>query len=189
MNWRDIPASDIDWGSNPISKRAGYKVRMMCADMYLSQFSNKFSCSAWHEATLGEIADYGERHWLRCTNIGALGVEVIKWVIDEAAEGRCPLFAEAGKAPDAYVPKSARIAELEAGMQWQPIATAPKDGRHYVLLFVADANNGDGAIATGVIEKSQGTGRELVKASGFGGHWNITHWMPLPKSPEQEPPQ
>jgi len=108
MNWRDIPAADIDWGCNPISKQAGYKVRMMCADMYLSKFSTKFSCSAWRDATLGEIADYGERHWLRCTNIGPLAVQVIKWVIDEAACVRCPMMATAGRAPDAYVPESER---------------------------------------------------------------------------------
>ena len=76
--------------------------------MYLSKFSTKFSCSAWHNATLGEIADYGEKHWLRCTNIGPLAARVIKWVIDAAAYGRCPMMATAGPAPDAYVPKRER---------------------------------------------------------------------------------
>lgn len=112
MKWRDIPACDIDWGQNPISKRAGYKVRMMCVDIYLNKFSDKFSCGAWHNVTLGEIADYGPRHWRRCTNIGDLAVEVIKWVIDETALGRCPLIATAGPAVDAYVPKSERAAAI-----------------------------------------------------------------------------
>ena len=73
----------------------------------------------------------------------------------------------------------ARIAELEALTQWQPIETAPKDGT--------------------VIRVSDLVGRERLaswykESKYFDGHWmlklekipEITHWMPLPKPPEEE---
>lgn len=103
--WRDIPADAVDWEANPISKRAGGYVRMMCEKMYYREGQSKWSCGEWHRLTLGQIADLGVRHWSRCTNIGPLGIDVIKWVLDEAASGRCPFLAVDGRAAvDAYVP-------------------------------------------------------------------------------------
>jgi len=109
-DWRNIPAADVDWAENPISRRGGYKVNMMCSSIYWRDgYSTQRSCGGWKDLTLGEIADLGESHWLKCQNIGPLGVQVIKWVIDAAAEGRCPMRPASGSpAPDAYVPKAER---------------------------------------------------------------------------------
>jgi len=111
-DWRSIRAHDVDWTASPISRRAGYKVRMMCSPIYLSPSGKPWSdtgCGAWHDLTLGQIADLGERHWLRCANIGDLGVRVIKWGIDAAAEGRCPMLPASGApAVDAYIPQAER---------------------------------------------------------------------------------
>lgn len=111
--WRDIRGDEIAWHENPVSQRAGYKVRMMCNGTFLkhnlgSQYRNR-DCGGWSDLTLGQIADLGEKEWLRCANIGQTAVQVIKWIIDEAAEGRCPMMAGSGHpAPDAYVPRSER---------------------------------------------------------------------------------
>lgn len=111
--WRDIRADAIAWDRNPISVLAGHKCRMMCNAIFLnhqvgSQYRNR-DCGGWSDLTLGQIADLGEREWLRCTNIGPTAVKVIKWIIDAAAEDRCPMMAGSGHAaPDAYVPKRER---------------------------------------------------------------------------------
>jgi hypothetical protein len=118
-NWRKIKAAEIDWAHNPISRRAGMKVRMMCNSIYWHPSSTTKSCGGWRNHTLGMIADLGEKHWLRCTNIGPLGVKVIKSIIDQAAEGKCPMLAEAGPAPDAYHPATvaptSRVRETRDG--------------------------------------------------------------------------
>jgi hypothetical protein len=106
MDWRSIRADSVDWEMNPISKRAGGYVRMMCNDIFKWKGSHGVGCGDWSELTLGDIADLGERHWLRCTNIGPLGVKVIKWGIDQAAIGRHPVLATKGKAVDAYEPQT-----------------------------------------------------------------------------------
>jgi len=111
-DWRSIRAQDVDWTPNPISRRAGYHVRMMCSPVYLGPTGKAWSATsrgAWSDLTLGQIADLGERHWRRCSNIGDLGVSVIKWGIDAAAEGRCPMLPASGApAADAYVPRIER---------------------------------------------------------------------------------
>ena len=105
MNWREIRAESVAWESNPISKRAGGYVEMMCNKTYWYDGRHQTCCGAWHDKTLGYIADLGPRHWLHCHNIGPMGVDVIMWVIDESASGRCPYIPTKGKAPDAYQPK------------------------------------------------------------------------------------
>jgi len=110
-DWRSIRAQDVDWTANPISRLAGYKVRMMCNPIYIERRTSwtQYECGAWSDLTLGQIADLGERHWRRCSNIGDLGVSVIKWGIDAAAEGRCPMLPASGApAADAYVPQAER---------------------------------------------------------------------------------
>ncbi len=107
-DWREIPAVEIDWAANPISERAGYKVITMCSDRFDQGTGplSRFSAGAWADLTLGEIADLGPTHWLRCSGIGGTAVRVIKWVIDHAAAGKCPMKAGSGKpAHDAYVPR------------------------------------------------------------------------------------
>jgi len=71
-------------------------------------------------------------------------------------------------------------------MNWQPIETAPKDGRR-VLVWIDDPKllrdgypicfarlwfYDDGSLGGG--------------AEGFNGKWDITHWMPLPEPPKDE---
>ena len=107
-NWRDIPAKSIAWRDNEISSIAGGKVHRMCSEGSVWQDS-VFSQHAWQDKTLGEIAAMGPRHWRRCTDIGDMAVDVIKWMIDEAAEGRPRMLAMSGEpASDAYVPKCER---------------------------------------------------------------------------------
>ena len=44
----------------------------------------------WHEKTLGDIADMGERQWRRAiANCGSVTIEAIKLTIDYAAAGNC----------------------------------------------------------------------------------------------------
>ena len=104
-DWRSIPAAAVDWELNPISTRGGGYVRMMCNHIYWRSDKHPTGCGGWKDMTLGDIADLGEKYWLRCTNIGPKVVLVIKWILDEAASGRCPFLAATGrKAADAYVP-------------------------------------------------------------------------------------
>lgn len=115
MDWRSVRADSIDWEVNPISKRAGGYIEMMCNKTYYHPNKYHRSCGDWHDLTLGCIADLGVRHWLRCQNIGPLGVDVIKWVIDEAAQGRVAYRATKGRAADAYEPCTPTRAEAVSG--------------------------------------------------------------------------
>ena len=120
-SWREIPVSKIEWSVNPISSRAGGWVDWMCSDRWkTSQWKHERDRTPqpgqrgyWCDMTLGQLADAGQRWWRRNgANIGPMAMDVIRWVIDEAAEGRCPLKPESGSpAPDAYVPKAERITE------------------------------------------------------------------------------
>lgn len=71
----------------------------------------------------------------------------------------------------------ARVKELEAEREWQPISTAPKDGT-LIILFVPGLQ--------GVCP-----GRWLCNAdegwwSSYGRTANPTHWMPLPTAPKED---
>lgn len=67
--------------------------------------------------------------------------------------------------------------------EWNTIDTPPKEDGDF-LVWVADADRGKGVITVGCIWTSRVTGRMNVKAIGFGGDWNITHWMDLPEPPK-----
>lgn len=115
-DWRAIPAKDIAWRDNPISRRAGRHIEHMCSP-YWAENGDKHerSWGGWSALTLGAIANLGERYWLRCNSIGQQAVSVIRWVIDEAAEGRCPMTPSSGlPATDAYVPQSERQQERDS---------------------------------------------------------------------------
>jgi len=69
-------------------------------------------------------------------------------------------------------------------MSWQPIETAPRDGRTPVLLFQPHPDAPD-EMHVGVWSKAD---REWLVVGdyfveGDEGH-PITHWMPLPEPPE-----
>jgi hypothetical protein len=61
--------------------------------------------------------------------------------------------------------------------QWQPIETAPQDGK--AILGYAD----------GIMTTVTWSGRywNLCEAGSFAedGEWNPTHWMPLPEPPAE----
>ena len=64
-------------------------------------------------------------------------------------------------------------------MNWQPIGTAPKDGRR-VLVWIDEKHMKGCAFAKLWF---YGDGRLGGGAEGFNGEWNITHWAPLPPPP------
>ena len=69
--------------------------------------------------------------------------------------------------------------------EWQPIETAPvsevEDDWIRVLVWVSDGGwDGKGTVAFGY--KLPKSGR--MRADGYLGDFNITHWMPLPEPPK-----
>lgn len=69
---------------------------------------------------------------------------------------------------------------------WQPIETAPKDGRD-VLLYVVTPLGDEWAMAIGMPEGWSGI--NVGKFSAFRGWEHMlsgkpTHWMPLPEPPK-----
>ena len=65
-------------------------------------------------------------------------------------------------------------------MEWQPISTAPKDGRR-VLVWIADTSFTGCAFAHLWFYEDGDLGGGV---DGFTGDWNVTHWMPLPEPPK-----
>ncbi|WP_082430767.1 DUF551 domain-containing protein [Novosphingobium sp. KN65.2] len=69
--------------------------------------------------------------------------------------------------------------------EWQPIETAPKDGRCIIVgRFTGKKNNHDG-----LVQVDRWHNRERGDSyNGFGKFnnqfWPATHWMPLPAPPE-----
>ena len=66
---------------------------------------------------------------------------------------------------------------------WQPIDTAPKDGRR-VLVWISEKHQTGCAFAKLWFYSN---GRLGGGAEGYSGDWNITHWMPLPAAPKEQP--
>ena len=64
--------------------------------------------------------------------------------------------------------------------EWQPIETAPRDGRR-VLVWISDKSHTGPAFAKLWFYSTDG--RLGGGAEGYNGDWNITHWMPLPAAP------
>ncbi len=80
------------------------------------------------------------------------------------------------------------LERLEADNAWQPIETAPKDGRYLLMLrygaSLPDILRWDDSIsmwADCVFEGSKKSKKAIEKIS-----WeqNIVHWRPLPQQPE-----
>lgn len=68
-------------------------------------------------------------------------------------------------------------------MEWQPIETAPRDGRR-VLAWIDEPERSQIAFAKLWFYEDGTLGGG---AEGFIGKWNITHWMPLPEPPIANP--
>jgi hypothetical protein len=64
---------------------------------------------------------------------------------------------------------------------WQPIATAPRDGRR-VLVWIDDERAAK-KVAFAHLWFYSTDGRLGGGAEGYNGEWKITHWMPLPAPP------
>lgn len=73
------------------------------------------------------------------------------------------------------------LANLIAAVQWQPIETAPRDGRR-VLVWIDEKHQKGCAFAKLWWYES---GRLGGGAEGYNGDWNITRWMPLPAAPKE----
>jgi hypothetical protein len=70
--------------------------------------------------------------------------------------------------------------------EWQPIETAPKDGRP-VMLFSPSGE--DLNCKGGIIWVSGGWGKAALNPDswrGESGHGTPSHWMPLPVPPAAE---
>ena len=78
--------------------------------------------------------------------------------------------------------------------EWQPISTAPKDGR----LIFAICNLGDGPYEEAIFWEEPNIIRRLIgikpgwrtNVGAFGGYVTAaarpTHWMPLPTPPQHD---
>ena len=119
---------------------------------------------------LGLLSEAQTTHKFRCDELRA---ERDHWFNERtlAIQGRNEAIDRAKKAEQ-------RIAELEAGTQWQPIETAPKDGA-WALVYASGAIN-----------------CAYVKHGAIPDDWtqpaapnvyleSVTHWMPLPPAPTQ----
>jgi len=74
-----------------------------------------------------------------------------------------------------------KIKELEAQLTWQPIETAPKDGT--VILTLRK----NGRIAPAVWYDNPFGDKNTVIDNSSGKWWTVTHWMPLPEPPKEQP--
>lgn len=70
------------------------------------------------------------------------------------------------------------MSEFKAGT-WYPIEIAPTDGQR-VIVFVNDGMSKTEAFAK-LWAYGDGTFRGV---EGFSGGWRITHWTPIPESPQ-----
>lgn len=87
-------------------------------------------------------------------------------------EFRQPIQTEAAQA---LADVAARVLELEAAQQWQPIETAPKDRD----ILVCQSRNG-------IISAARGVNEHGDWKTGIGPMDYLaeaTHWMPLPEPP------
>ena len=61
-------------------------------------------------------------------------------------------------------------------MEWQPIATGPRDGTKVLLLYDGDQ------ISLGIWHKP-----DKFHPDGWWSAYRATHWMPLPAPPTPNP--
>lgn len=71
---------------------------------------------------------------------------------------------------------------------WQPIATAPKDGTTVLCYFPLEGLNEYWCRVVPVFYNDRGAGDERWvfasrAASGFSHNFKPSHWMPLPDAP------
>lgn len=75
----------------------------------------------------------------------------------------------------------ARIAELEAANEWQPIETAPNDGTEIMVMGVMPKTKKEYI----VIAAYDRLGECFMNDLQLVGHDFLTHWQPLPQPPKE----
>lgn len=99
-DWRAIPLIEVNWS---ITDCTGH----VCNTLFNHSrppHDPKFPQGhEWAGLTLGDLADMGEREWLRAAGVGPAAVATIKEVIDRAAAGGNVKRNDTGKRP--YTPQ------------------------------------------------------------------------------------
>jgi hypothetical protein len=81
-DWRSIPCKDVQWDAVPGNPRR------VCYNLYRQCREPAHGMGKWHDKSLGDIADMGERQWRReVENCGEVTMEAIRRTIDYAAAG------------------------------------------------------------------------------------------------------
>lgn len=102
-DWRTIRCADVQWDLIPGTRRAvTRRLAIQCSPPTEYVRKHEPDAERWDDLTLGQLADRGERWWIRHgDHFGTIAVEVIKTIIDAAAAGY-----DVTRMKDAYVPKS-----------------------------------------------------------------------------------
>ena len=98
--WREIPLVDIDWDLTGCSGHVANNLGNHSREPHDPRWPQGHQ---WAGQTLGDLADMGEREWLRASGIGKVAVTIIKEVIDRAAAGENVTKPEPGA--HSYVPQ------------------------------------------------------------------------------------
>ncbi|PNW65566.1 UNVERIFIED_CONTAM: hypothetical protein BEN50_22255 [Euhalothece sp. KZN 001] len=101
---RDIPMADIDWQT--LLHGMGRSVRPLWRLVHVdpNRGPRPYEEGAWHDLTLGQVADKGERDILRHHGVGATALARLRENIDMARAGTLPL--KGAPAPDSLGPET-----------------------------------------------------------------------------------
>jgi hypothetical protein len=76
------------------------------------------------------------------------------------------------------------VAKQHLAPQWQPIETAPKDGEKVLVGRFKRRCPWNGRIAVDWYRRPEDNAGFIGWSRFNPQHWPATHWMPLPKPPE-----
>jgi len=97
-DWRSIRCADVQWDATPgVPRRCRWFLFRRCRPPKDGSDADEYS---WHDKTLGDVADMGERAWRRQGGWGETATEAVKLTIDYAAAGYDVTHKRA-----AYVPR------------------------------------------------------------------------------------
>ena len=99
-DWRAIPLIEVDW---QITGCTGHVCSTLFNHSRPPHDPRWPEGHEWTSLTLGDLADMGEREWLRATSVGAVTVSTIKEIIDRAAAGEDVTVKDAGT--HSYTPR------------------------------------------------------------------------------------
>jgi len=100
VRWREIPLANIDWD---LTGCTGHVANNLYNHSIKPPDPRWPQGHLWAGKTLGDLADMGERQWLRAPGVGVVAVQTIKQIIDRAAAGENVTKAAAGG--NAYMPQ------------------------------------------------------------------------------------